>query len=234
MRLVSALKTDTRFQFKQGFYAVYILLTIMYLIIIQKIPEGLIRDYAVPVIIFFDPSFVGFFFIGGIVMLEKQQGVIDLLSVTPLSPTEYLMSKSVSLGVLAVFASLIIAVAAHRGNFNLGLFMVSIFLTSVFFTLYGFIVAAGCRTINQYFIKMIPYMLLAMIPCFAVIDFNYSWLLRVLPSAAGLMLTIGVFRGIPAYEAALYIVFMCIWNILIFWAALKTYDKKVLSGGDAV
>lgn len=232
MRFMGALKTDTKFQYKQGFYAVYILLTIMYLVIIQKIPQGVIKEYAVPLIVFSDPSFVGFFFIGGIVMLEKQQGIIDLLAVTPLSPKEYLISKSVSLGILAVIASLMIAIAAHKGGTNIVLLIISVFLTSVFFTLYGFIVAAGCRTINQYFVKMVPYMLIALLPCFSVIDFEYSWLLGLLPSAAGLMLTLGVFRGISSYEASLYIASMCIWNILIFWAALGVYEKKILQGGE--
>jgi hypothetical protein len=233
MRLIGALKTDIRFQHKQGFYAVYVLLTLMYLIIIQKIPSGPVKDYAVPLVIFSDPSMVGYFFIGGIVMLEKQQGVLDYLAVTPLSPMEYLISKSVSLGLVAAAASFMITASAYRGSTNWFVLFASVFLISVSFTLYGFMVAAGCRNINQYFVKMIPFLLLAVIPCFSVIGFRFSWIFRIFPNVSGLMLVLGAFRGIHWYEALIYISVICIWDILFLKAALNIYGRRIISGGGA-
>lgn len=230
MRLLGAVAGDIKFQRKQGFYAVYIFLTIMYLIIIQKIPQGVIREYAVPLVVFSDPSLVGFFFIGGIVMLEKQQGIIEYLAVTPLSPREYLISKSASLGAVAVLASSMIAVVTFRGSLNWGLLIISVFLTSMFFTLYGFIAAAGCNTINQYFIRMVPYMLLIILPCFSIIDSSLGFL-KLLPNVSGLLLIMGAFRGISAYQGALYITTLLIGDILIFKLALLVYDKDILPGG---
>jgi fluoroquinolone transport system permease protein len=231
MRLIGALKTDIRFQYKQGFYWVYVLLTVIYLVLIQKLPAGIVREYSIPLVIFTDPSLIGFFFIGGIVMLEKQQGITEYLAVTPLSPKEYFISKAVSLGTVAIAASFMIAIPLCRGSLNWGLLFIGISLTSVFFTFYGFIVAAGCRTVNQYFIKMVPFLLLAVLPCFSLIGFNYSWLFNALPSVSGLMLILGAFQGITLFEAALYILIMCLWILIIFRTALLVYDKKILFGG---
>ncbi|MCX8055940.1 MAG: ABC transporter permease, partial [Ignavibacteria bacterium] len=76
MRIISALKADIKFQAKQGFYSVYILLTLVYMIILEQVPNKY-QNIVVPLVVFSDPTIVGFFFIGGIVMLEKVQGVLD-------------------------------------------------------------------------------------------------------------------------------------------------------------
>lgn len=230
MRLTTALKGDVKFQFKQGFYFVYILVTAVYVIVLQKIPAGEIREYLAALTIYTDPAIVGFFFIGGIVMLEKQQGILDCLAVTPLSPAQYLISKAVSFGALAVAATVVIAIAAVWGEQNLALLLLSVALSSVVFTFYGFLAAGGCRTVNQYFVRAVPMMLLAILPCFSIIGFPFSWLFRALPSVAGLHLAIGAFRGIAPLAAAADLLVLAVWMVLMFLIALRVYDKSVLGG----
>ncbi len=72
MRITNAIKADVKFQVKQGFYAVYVIITLIYMLIIYQLPDHM-GEIVVPLIIYFDPSIVGFFFIGGIVMLEKRK-----------------------------------------------------------------------------------------------------------------------------------------------------------------
>lgn len=70
MRIFNALHADMRFQFKQGFYIVYVAIVVMYLIILHYLPENSI-GIALPLVVYSDPSVLGLFFIGGIIMLEK-------------------------------------------------------------------------------------------------------------------------------------------------------------------
>ena len=102
---IKPLKGDIVFQFRQGFYLVYILITLFYMLILSQLPEAWLQ-IAVPIIAFSDPSVVGFIFVGGIILLEKEQGVIDYLSVTPLKIRDYILSKVTSLMILAVCAGL--------------------------------------------------------------------------------------------------------------------------------
>lgn len=226
MRLIAALKSDIRFQYKHGFYAVYTLITILYIIIMQKIPSGLIKNYTAALIVFSDPAMLGFFFIGGIIMLEKQQGIIDYLAVTPLSPQEYILAKVGTLGLLSIVASVLITLTTHFQGVNWPLLIITIAAVSAFFTLYGFLVAAGCSTINQYFIRMIPFMLLTVLPCFAVIEFPYSRVFNVLPNVAGLKLTIGVFLGLSWQETLFYLSVICVWNWAIYRVALRVHERN--------
>src|SRR5690554_1144750 len=159
MRLFNAFRADIRFQFKQGFYLVYVVLTFIYMIILAKFPLDW-KELAVPLVVFSDPSMVGFFFIGAIVMLEKVQGVLKYVTVTFLRSIEYLLAKVLSLTILAITAATMIVPVTYHEPLNWFILIVGIALTSSFFVLYGFIAAADCTTMNQYFIKMIPYMLL--------------------------------------------------------------------------
>jgi fluoroquinolone transport system permease protein len=227
MRIVNAIKADVKFQVKQGFYAVYIIITLIYMLIIYQLPEQM-GKMLVPLIIYFDPSIVGFFFIGGIVMLEKSQGVLDYLVVTPLRSKEYLMAKAISLTVLAIVASSVIALVTYKEAVHWPLLILGIGMSSLLFTLYGFFVAAKCKSVNEYFVKMIPYMFLIVLPCFLMfIESPYSWIFNIFPSVAGLKVVYGAFIGIHWVEAVLNLIYLLLVTIL----CLHSVDTKIFGGG---
>lgn len=227
MRFINAFKTDTKFQFKQGFYLIYIILTLIYMIAVSKLPDN-INSIIVPLIIFSDPSVIGFFFIGGIIMLEKGQGVLELLTITPLKTKEYLISKVISLTLVATFAGTLIAMINTKGGFDIILLIIGIILCSTFFTLYGVICAAGCKTMNQYFVRMIPYMIIIIIPCFGLIDFKYSYILNFFPSLASLRIIYGAFTEKKFISVFPYILYMLIINFIFFKYTVKYFEKKIV------
>jgi len=229
VRVVNALKADVRFQFKQGFYLVYILLTLIYMVILGKLPQEW-KSTVIPLVLFSDPSMVGFFFIGALVMLEKVQGVIQYVVVTPLRSMEYLLAKVVSLTILAIAATIMITLATYGYQLNWFLLILAVILTSSFFVLYGFIVAVRCTTLNQYFIRMIPYLLLIVLPCFSLIGFPYAWLFNIFPSVAGLKLVYGAFNGIDFLSAAAYAAYLLAANLVIARYVEKIFDRMATEG----
>jgi fluoroquinolone transport system permease protein len=229
VRVVNALKADVRFQFKQGFYLVYILLTLIYMVILGKLPQEW-KSTVIPLVLFSDPSMVGFFFIGALVMLEKVQGVIQYVVVTPLRSMEYLLAKVVSLTILAIAATIMITLATYGYQLNWFLLILAVILTSSFFVFYGFIVAVRCTTLNQYFIRMIPYLLLIVLPCFSLIGFPYAWLFNIFPSVAGLKLVYGAFNGIDFLSAAAYAAYLLAANLAIARYVEKIFDRMATEG----
>jgi len=229
VRIVNALMADVRFQFKQGFYLVYILLTLIYMVILGKLPAEW-KSTVIPLVLFSDPSMVGFFFIGALVMLEKVQGVIQYVVVTPLRSLEYLLAKVLSLTILAIAATILITLATYGHNLNWFLLILGVVLTSGFFVFYGFIVAVRCTTLNQYFIKMIPYLLLIVLPCFSLIGFPYAWLFNIFPSVAGLKLVYGAFNGIDSISAAAYSLYLLAANLVIARYVEHIFDRMATEG----
>lgn len=70
MRLRSLFLWDIRFQAKYGFYFLYAVLTVIYLIVLLAVPENW-REKTAAILIFSDPASMGLFFMGAIVLLEK-------------------------------------------------------------------------------------------------------------------------------------------------------------------
>lgn len=223
MKLLYALRTDIIFQVKNGFYTIYCLISIVYIVLLSFIPR-IYSEIALPYIIFTDPSVIGFFFIGGILMLEKVQGVLDYTLVTPLSLLEYLSAKTLSLSLLSITTSLIISFFASI-SFNPVILLISVLLVSSFFTLVGFTVAIKCNNLNQYFVKMVPYLLFLILPCISITGYGDMWLTRILPGVAGLRLILGAFNGINLEEFLLYGS-----NLIIFISITYYYiHKKIYS-----
>ncbi|GAA0182331.1 hypothetical protein SH2C18_47270 [Clostridium sediminicola] len=227
MRLVNAIKNDIKFQYRQGFFFIYILITLFYIIILSRLAQSILK-FAVPLVIFSDPSVLGLFFIGGLIMLEKSQGIINYIVVTPLKTEEYMLSKLISLTLIAVIAGTFITIVTYGFYVNWLLLILVIILTSIFFTLCGFLISANCNTLNQYFIKMIPWMLLLIIPCFSIFGFKYSYIFTVLPSVSILRLFLGTFNGINIFEAFILILYLCIINYCFFNIVKKIFENKVI------
>ncbi len=227
MRVINALISDLKFQAKQGFYLVYVIITTMYLIILSLLPES-ITATALPLVLFSDPSVLGLFFIGGIIMLEKGQGVIQVLIVSPLTTGEYIAAKVISLTIVAVAAASAIAALSFYGSINWFLFFISVILTSGIFTLFGVVINAGCTTVNQYILKTIPYMLLLVLPCFSILGSNLLYPLTLIPSVAALRLMLGAFSEIMWYESVGLILYLLVANLLLYKYAVKVFENKTI------
>lgn len=227
MRLLHAVWADIRFQFKQGFYLVYVLITVMYLIILSFLSEDIL-SVGLPLVVFSDPSVLGLFFIGGIIMLEKTQGILSVLVVSPLRTIEYILSKVISLAFVSVLAAFAITGFSNYGCVNWLLVFLSTVLTSAIFTLCGIMITAGCNTVNQYMIKTVPYMLLLVLPCFSLIGFPYSYLFTIIPSVAALRLMLGAYTGIPFFEAVGLIIYLSGMNYLFLRWAIRVFENKIV------
>ncbi|KAF0198999.1 MAG: ABC-2 type [Bacteroidetes bacterium] len=227
MRLLHAVMADIRFQIKQGFYLVYVIITAMYLIIMSFLPDDILA-VALPLVVFSDPSVLGLFFIGGIILMEKGQGVLMVLVVSPLRSWEYILSKVISLAIVSVLAAIAITYFSYYPTVNWWLLLVSSILTSGIFTLLGIMINAGCNTVNQYMLKTIPYMLLFILPCFALLGFPYSELFTIIPSVAALKLMLGSFHGILWYEATALAVYLLGINLLLLKFTVRVFENKIV------
>jgi fluoroquinolone transport system permease protein len=227
MRLWQAIKADMLFQYKQGFYFVYVFVAVMYLVLLAFLPYEIFR-IATPLVVFSDPSFLGLFFIGGIILLEKGQGVLTVLVVSPLKTEEYILAKVISLGFLSVLAAVAIAFFSRYEQVNWFILVASTLLTSAVFTFSGIMINAGCNTVNQYLLKTIPWGLLLILPCFSLLGFPGSWLFTIVPSVAALRLMLGAFLGIGWMEAAGLVIYLSIVNYVLLKWAFRIFENKII------
>lgn len=229
-RIKNALIADLKFEQKQGFFTIYIIISFIYLLLLTQIPESY-RQIVVPIVVFSDPSVLGLFFIGGMLLLEKEQGILQSIVVTPLKSMEYVISKLASLTIVALFAGLLISTLTYTGNVNYFYLVMGILLTSFFFTQIGILVACRSRVINEFFLRMIPWMLTLMAPAFLLIPYRESAILNLFPTIACLRLVYGAYHGLSFGAAALQIGFMILLNGGLLFVTTRKFEEHIVYGG---
>ncbi|MBN2898991.1 MAG: ABC transporter permease [Clostridia bacterium] len=225
---INALYSDMLFQYHQGFYGIYGGIVILYILLLKVLPKTM-TAYVLPLVIFTDPSVLGLFFIGGILLLEKEQGVIALLRVTPLRLEAYLMSKIISLTAIGLLVSLVLALAIQV-KVNILLLVIGVVITSVFFTLFGIRIGSASTSINVFFIKMMPMMIASMLPCLLLYTSYDYWLLNIIPGVACFRLIYGAYHGLAFLEGMGCIIWS-VTAIYMLWHHVKIgFPSRMIYG----
>lgn len=209
MRLLRLILGDMHFQFKYGFYFIYAVFCVFYVFLLFIFPESW-REKAASIMIYSDPAAMGLFFMGAIVLLEKSQRVLNALAVSPVKVSEYIAAKVVSLMIISILVSLILACAA--GLENIGMVLLSTALTSIIFTLLGLTAAARINSLNQYVIATVP----AEIICFApplMFLFAPTVAMRWFPLNGSMALIANTSRNIALDLLLLVAAIVCLWVI---------------------
>jgi fluoroquinolone transport system permease protein len=211
MKLLSLIKWDMKAQARYGLYFVYLGVTAVYALILLNIPLH-IRGEAGAVTILSDPSILGFYMIGGLVLFERDSRFLSALFTTPLPFRTYITSKIASLTAVSLIAALILSVPAGLSISGLPWIVTGVILTSVLFVMIGFTAVSLTSTLNWYLISSGAYMAVFAAPpllfYFGVLD-HFLW--NILPTRASLILIRGGFFPVPAAEGAASIVSLLLW-----------------------
>jgi fluoroquinolone transport system permease protein len=163
VRFLSALKNDILYQIKYGFYLVYAFISALYAAILFVIPAEY-KSIAASVLILTDPAMLGIFFIGGIWLLEKREGLHGFWLVSPLRTLEYILSKAVSLAIISAVSADLIALIGLRENISYIALTGNVFAGSLLFTIIGLITATYAQSVNQYMLIATPPAILLSVP----------------------------------------------------------------------
>lgn len=176
MRIRYLLLGDVRFQYKYGFYFLYLVFSILYISLIFAFPEAW-REKSAVLMIFSDPTAMGLYFMGAIVLFEKSERVVDSIAISPARPYEYMLSKLFSIGVISVIVGFAIGFFSNAVYISL-YFIAGIFLCSCLFSAIGLIIAAKSISLNDFILSTIPVQLLINIPAIAwLFGWRPGWLL---------------------------------------------------------
>ena len=236
MRLLSAFRFQLVLQFRHGFYYAYAVVCALYIALLLLFEPGL-RSQAAAFVIFSDPAVLGFFFIGGIILLEKDENTLQNLFVTPIRTGEYVIAKDISLSLLAVLSSGIIAAAAVGFNANWAMLLTGVLLTSVVFIHIGIAAVSRIKSLNKYMLSAVVYM----IPLFAPILDYYGivpfWGFRLFPTWASITLVGGALSPVspPPGDIVLAYGVLAGWAVLSYFWAVNWIERYVIGrkGGRA-
>lgn len=137
----------------------------------------------VPVLLFSDTALIGMVFIAALLFMEKEEGTLRALLVTPAYSWEYLLSKALTLAVLAVLFTLIFVPLTVGSGPNYLYLLLLMVAGSLFGSLLGAWVAVYFDNLSQYLFPALTLMVLLSIPSVAYFAPSFSpWWLRALPT----------------------------------------------------
>lgn len=164
MRFLNTLKNDIHFQVRYGFYFLYAFFSIVYIAVLMLV-HAEYKTLTASLIVLTDPAMLGIFFIGGIWLLEKGEGLHSFWIISPLCTVEYILSKAVSLALLSTLSADLILLISMRSRVQFLFLSASVFAGAVTFNLIGLMAASCAHSVNQYMlIAMLPSIFLAVPP----------------------------------------------------------------------
>ncbi len=232
-RFAASLLCDIRLQLRNGFYAASVFVTVVWAAVFSQLPR-------------FDASGVWagmvagnlfittFYFIGGLVLLERDEGSLAARSVTPLKPSEYLASKVLTLSALAAAENTVLTLLlAWLGflRFGTGLvfLILGIVLLSVILCLAGFAVIVRYRSINEFLMPSMLYVLALGLP---LIDYFGLWrspLFLLHPVQAALVLMRAAWEPLSTGQAVYGLLYPAAAVFVFAVLARRAYRRLVLS-----
>lgn len=218
MRWGSLFFWNIRLQAKYGFYLLYTVLTVIYVFVLSVVPESW-REKTAAVLIFSDPAAMGLFFMGAVVLLEKNQHTPCAFAVSPVCPAEYILAEVGALSVVSSGAAAVIALAA--GVSRLPVVLIGTVLSGTAFTLLGIIVATKINSLNQFILWTVPVETVCFVPAILhLFKISPAWM-RCYPAnvcmdmVSGHVPSMGGFFTLTASIAALFVLAGC--SVLKMW-----------------
>jgi len=235
-RFASTFQKDVMVQARNNLYTISIMVALVFAVIFTFLlkPEHLSK--VIPATLLFVVGGTTIIFIGALLMEEKELGLINAFTVTPLNMKTYLASKIFSLTVLSTIeVGIMIGVPIFWNNSSVGTELPNLLLLSVavislnlFYTLLGMAISVRFNKLTDVMMPITALMIFLQIPIIYFANILDSKLLLIIPSAAPIMLVQGAFNTLSQWQW----LYGCIYTMVIIlitgiWA-YKAFDAHVL------
>ncbi len=226
-RLLATMRCDVRLQFRNGFYYAAAFVATLWIILLRQFP-ALDLSELLPGLVVANMLINTFYFIGGLVLLEKGEGTLQAQVVTPLRTSEYLAAKVLTLALLSLAEALLIVAFTYGLRFNILWFTVGIAAVATLFSLYGFAVVARYEEINTYLIPSMAYTSVLLLP---LVDYFKLWqspLFYLHPAQAPLLLVQAAFQPLAPWQIIYGVSYTTLWIGVFYIASQRAFDRHIV------
>jgi len=198
-RFATLVAHDARLQYRFGIYAAYAVVIALYVGLLSA-AGAYLPGWVPALIVFIDPSAVGFFFLGALMLLERSENVRIALAATPLRARDYVASKAVTLTLMGLVATLALAPFTHS-RVDLALLALVTCLISVTYVGIGVGFARRFKTVNGYLIGSAVILTPVIAPGFLALAAALPLWVWLIPSAAQFRLVLVAMGAVPVDPA---------------------------------
>lgn len=230
-RFSAAVRLNLFLQLRYGFYYAAMFVTVLWVALLIPLPQPAVA-LATPLVVFVELAVIGYYFIAGQVIFEKNEETLYALVSTPLRFSEYLGSKLATLTLLAIVASLVVVAFGYGYEFDVTLLILGVTLIALVSLLLGFISILPFDSISRYLIpSQLPLAIMAL-PLIPFLDIWQSPIFYLLPTHGALILLGDAFSAsAPAAGQMLYtIIYGLGWICALYLLAQAAFLRYVVRG----
>ena len=151
-RLLTALRWEAVLQARSQFYTLTAVVAVIWIVLVRLLPAALraTPEAIAPAFIAVNLQITAFYFATALVLLEKGQGALRALVVSPLRPGEYLAAKVLSLMALGIAENGLVVAVVFGLDLNWGWLLLGTAALGAIYVLLGLGVIARYDAINAF------------------------------------------------------------------------------------
>ncbi len=229
-RLASTLRLDATLQVRHRVYLIVLGATLGLALAIRSVvtPEQL--EFFMPVLVMYGVSLTTVFLVGVLLLLERSEGTLSVVMVSPLRPSEYLASKLITLAGLALAESTIVAVVAYGLGWSFGWFVLAVVMRASMGVGVGVAVGVRYSSITRFLFPGILASLAFDFPNFWYFEIWPTSLFYLWPSMPPLLLAKSAFFAVEPLQLVYAFVYgPLVVGAALFWAS-RSIDRFVVRG----
>lgn len=229
-RLRATLFWDIQLQLRNGFYGAAAFVLLCWAALLSLVPGDALR-WALPPLILGNLVLGSFYFVGGLVLLERAEGSLTARTVTPLRIGEYLAAKVASLALLGVGESVLLALLFVGPSFAFVPFIGGVLLGGALLTLAGVSTVVRFTSINEYLMPSIVVTAVLTLPLIAYVGSWQHWPVYLHPFTPALALIEAAFVPTTRWKIGYGVLAGAGWIALAGWFAHRDVRRYVRGDG---
>jgi fluoroquinolone transport system permease protein len=222
------MRLDIQLQFRNGFYYAAVFVAVAFAILLRQLPD---MDLSAvwPAIILENLVINAFYFMAGLVLLEKSQGTLEAQVVTPLRTAEYLSAKVITLGILSLVETLALVSLTQGLGFNWPILIVGVSFMVAMYALYGFVVVARYDSVNEFLLPSALWTIWFSLPLLYYFGLWQHWIFYLHPLQAPLVLMQAAFEPVAAWQIVYGLLYGTLWLAVVYWLSQRAFHRFVIA-----
>ncbi len=235
-RLLSAMKLDVTVQVRNNLYSIGIGVGVLVALMLSQLitPEQL--PVVIPTVMLLVIGGSTLLYVSGMILFEKDEGTINASFISPLRPSEYLASKTLTLTTLATIEA-IVMIAGTTLLLSLGyditlpnilILLVGVVAIGVIYTLIGIGLVVRYDKITEFLIPMSAIAVVLQLAFLYFIGFIESPIFLLIPVSAPTMIMVGAYQDLSTIEWLYGIGYTSILIIGLSVWAYRAFEKHII------
>jgi fluoroquinolone transport system permease protein len=229
-RFLATLRRDVRLQVRYRVVAVSVFVIAFWVLLLALVPNDVRPEpeLLVPAFVMVNLVTTTFYFVCGMVLVERGEGMLVAVVTTPLRQGEYLMSKAISLSALAAAETLAVVFWFFGTGGWLPL-VTGAGLLGVLYVLLGFVAVARYDSINRFLLPSIVLVTLLVAPLVPHFGGADRWLLVWHPVEPPMALLRSAYGSVSVAELGYGLLGSLVWIALAYRWARRAFDTHVVA-----